>query len=298
MTAGSGEDGRLTSFRRDGLVFDVMDRGPLDGEIVVLLHGFPQRASSWDLLAPLLHASGYRTLAPDQRGYSPRARPRGRFSYRMSQLTEDVVALIEAAEPSGRKVHIVGHDWGAAVAWTLAAARPDAVATLTALSVPHPAAFVRALLTSRQFLMSWYMYFFQLPWLPELLLRRIDPAAAPRAAERMATGQTAANLARDMEALLASGALTPALNWYRAMPFSAPGGPARITVPTLFIDSDSDPALGPAGGRHTPRFVSGPYTSHTLTGVGHWIPEQAAPEVAELLRVHLSRSPGGPDPGR
>lgn len=161
MTARVSADGRLTSFGRDGLVFDVVDRGPLDGEVVVLLHGFPQRASSWDLLAPLLHASGYRTLAPDQRGYSPRARPRGRFSYRMSQLTKDVVALIEAAEP-GHKVHVVGHDWGAAVAWTVAAARPDAVATLTALSVPHPAAFMRALFTSRQFLLSWYMYVFQL----------------------------------------------------------------------------------------------------------------------------------------
>lgn len=95
------EDGRrLTSFERDGLVFDVVDRGPLGGETVVLLHGFPQTSSSWDLLAPLLHAQGYRTLAPDQRGYSPRARPRGRFAYRMSQLAEDVAALIEAAGPA------------------------------------------------------------------------------------------------------------------------------------------------------------------------------------------------------
>ncbi|MFE2626122.1 alpha/beta fold hydrolase, partial [Streptomyces caelestis] len=236
MTARVNADGRLTSFGRDGLVFDVVDRGPLDGEVVVLLHGFPQRASSWDLLAPLLHASGYRTLAPDQRGYSPRARPRGRFSYRMSQLTKDVVVLIEAAEPRGHKVHVVGHDWGAAVAWTVAAARPDAVATLTALSVPHPAAFMRALFTSRQFLLSWYMFVFQLPWIPELLIRRLDPVSAPRVTERMAAGQTAAHLARDLEFLVSSGALTPALNWYRAMPFSTPSQLAEVTVPTLFIN--------------------------------------------------------------
>ncbi|MFF8500790.1 alpha/beta fold hydrolase [Streptomyces anulatus] len=297
MTARANAEGRLTSFGRDGLVFDVVDRGPLDGEVVVLLHGFPQRASSWDLLAPLLHASGYRTLAPDQRGYSPRARPRGRLSYRMSQLTKDVVALIEAAEPRGHKVHVVGHDWGAAVAWTLAAARPDAVATLTALSVPHPAAFVRALFTSRQFLLSWYMYVFQLPWIPELLIRRLDPVATPRVTERMAAGQTAAHLARDLEFLVSSGALTPALNWYRAMPFSTPSKPAEVTVPTLFINSDSDPALGRTSGEHAHRYVTGPYTFHTLTGIGHWIPEQAAPEVAELLRVHLSNSPGEPSQG-
>ncbi|WP_306339544.1 alpha/beta fold hydrolase [Streptomyces sp. AS13] len=293
----SREDGlRITSYDRDGLVFDVVDGGPLDGEIVVLLHGFPQTSSSWALLAPLLHAQGYRTLAPDQRGYSPRARPRGRFAYRMSQLVEDVVALIGVACPAGRTVHVVGHDWGAAVAWTLAGARPDLVATLTALSVPHPAAFMRSLVTSRQFLMSWYMYAFQVPWLPELLLRRIDPASAPRVTERLAAGQEPGRLVRDMEHLVASGALTPALNWYRAMPFSTPGQLAKITVPTLFVNSDSDPALGQAGARRTRALVSGPYTFRTLAGIGHWIPELAASEVAGLLRAHLADRPrGGPE---
>ncbi|QNE76046.1 alpha/beta fold hydrolase [Streptomyces finlayi] len=295
MTPGRGTDERLTAFERDGLVFDVADRGPIDGELVVLLHGFPQTARSWDLLAPLLHAAGYRTLAPDQRGYSPRARPRGRFSYRMSQLVEDVVALVEAAAPDGRKVHVVGHDWGAAVAWTLAAARPDVVATLTALSVPHPAAFMRALFTSRQFLMSWYMFFFQLPWIPELSMRRLDPASAPRVTERMAGGQSASGIARDLEFLLTSGALTPALHWYRAMPFSTRSQLTRVTVPTLFVNSDRDPALGRRGGELTRGWVTGPYAFHTLTGIGHWIPEQAAPEVAGLLLPHLASPPGRPE---
>jgi pimeloyl-ACP methyl ester carboxylesterase len=98
-----------------------------------------------------------------------------------------------------------------------------------------------------------------------------------------------------MRFLVASGALTPALNWYRAMPFSAPARPAEVTVPTLFINSDSDPALGRTGGEHTRRFVTGPYTFHTLTGIGHWIPEQAASEVAELLHVHLSSPLQGPE---
>src|SRR5262245_19601155 len=132
---------RISSFERDGLVFDVHDRGPLEGDLVVLLHGFPQSARCWDVLAPLLNAAGYRTLALDQRGYSARARPRGRLAYRLPELTGDVLALIAAAGPGDRKAHLVGHDWGAAVAWTLAATRPDAIATLTALSVPHPAAF-------------------------------------------------------------------------------------------------------------------------------------------------------------
>lgn len=281
---------RITSFKRDGLVFDVVDQGPLDKDVVILLHGFPQTASCWDSLAPLLHGSGYRTLAPDQRGYSPRARPRGRFAYRLSELAEDVLALIGAAGLAGRKVHVVGHDWGASVAWTLAATRPDVVATVTALSVPHPAAFMRALFTSRQFLMSWYMFFFQLPWLPELAVRQIIRNARPRLIDGLvASGQTRANAARDADFLVRSGALTPALNWYRAMPFNPPSRLARVATPTLFVWSDRDSALGRTGAELTREFVTGPYTFHTLTGVGHWIPEQAAQQVAELLRVHLTR---------
>ncbi|MFI6520917.1 alpha/beta fold hydrolase [Spirillospora sp. NPDC050679] len=284
---------RITSFERDGLVFDVADRGPIDGEVVVLLHGFPQTSASWDLLAPLLHAQGYRTLAPDQRGYSPRARPRGRFAYRLSALTADVLALVRAVEPRGRKVHVVGHDWGAAVAWTLAATRPDAVATVTALSVPHPAAFMRALFTSRQFLMSWYMFLVQIPWLPELLVRGLVRKARPRMiAGVVAGGLPEASAVRDIDFLTDSGALTPVFNWYRAMPFNPPGRLARITVPALYVWSDSDPALSRTGAELTRKYVTGPYAFHTLTGVGHWIPEQAAREVAELLRGHLNSGRG------
>jgi pimeloyl-ACP methyl ester carboxylesterase len=285
------EGQRITSFECKGLIFDVEDRGPADGDVVVLLHGFPQTSRSWDRLAPLLHAGGYRTLAPDQRGYSPRARPRWRFAYRMSALVGDAVALIEAAGVGDRKVHVVGHDWGAAVAWTLAANRPDRVATLTALSVPHPAAFMRALFTSRQFLLSWYMYFFQLPWLPELFIRRFlkGRLRTRLIAGMTAGGQSEANVGRDADFLLESGALTPALHWYRAMPFSTPAQLARVAVPTLFINSYGDPALGQKGAALTQRYVTGPYTFQTLTGVGHWIPEEAAAEVAELLLAHLSR---------
>ncbi|MEU5884347.1 alpha/beta fold hydrolase [Spirillospora sp. NPDC047279] len=290
MSTEHGIDGqRITSFQRDGLVFDVVDQGPVDGDVVVLLHGFPQTAISWDRLAPLLHAEGYRTLAPDQRGYSPRARPRGRYAYRLSALTDDVLALIEAAGIDGRKVHLVGHDWGASVAWTLAAGRPDAVATLTALSVPHPAAFMRALFTSRQFVQSWYMFFFQLPWLPELAVRWIVTSARSRFIAGVAAGgQTEANAARDADFLVNTGALTPALNWYRGMPFNPPGRLTKVTVPTLFIWGDKDPALGPTGAKLTRRYVTGPYTFRTLPGIGHWMPEQAAPEVAALLNDHLT----------
>ena len=106
---------RITSYARDGWVFDVRDTGPLDGDPVVLLHGFPERASSWDAVAAQLHEAGLRTLAPDQRGYSPRARPRTRWGYRATELVADVAALVDVV---GRPVHLVGHDWGAFVAWS------------------------------------------------------------------------------------------------------------------------------------------------------------------------------------
>lgn len=291
MTAEHDGDGqRITSFERAGLVFDVTDQGPLGGDVVLLLHGFPQTARCWDRLAPLLHAAGFRTLAPDQRGYSPRARPRGRFAYRLTALVEDALALVESVALADRKVHVVGHDWGASVAWSIAAARPDVVATVTALSVPHPAAFMWTLFTSRQFLMSWYMFAFQIPYLPELFIRWMNRRARPQLiAGLVAGGQSEANAIRDADFLAHSGALTPALNWYRAMMLNPPKRLAKVAVPTLFVASDSDAALSRTGAERTHRFVTGPYTFHTLTGIGHWIPEQAPQEVAGFLRAHLIR---------
>ena len=133
---------RISTLQHDGLTFDVLDEGPLDGTPVVLLHGFPERSSTWRLVAPALHAAGLRTLALDQRGYSPGARPRRRRDYRMRHLVGDVIALIEQI---GGPVHLVGHDWGSAVGWAVTMRRPDLVRTWTAVSVPHPAAFARAL---------------------------------------------------------------------------------------------------------------------------------------------------------
>ena len=133
----------MDSYRRGDLTFDVIDRGPADGPPVVLLHGFPQFNTSWEPVMDRLVAQGYRCLAPNQRGYSPRARPPRRRDYRLPYLAEDVLALIDAI--GGGPVHLVGHDWGAAAAWQVAATAPERVATLTALSVPHPAGFKKAM---------------------------------------------------------------------------------------------------------------------------------------------------------
>lgn len=283
---------RITSFTRDGLVFDVRDAGPADGTPVVLLHGFPQDSGSWDAVSPLLHARGYRTIAPDQRGYSPGARPRPRHAYRPSELTQDIVELIDftALGP----VHLVGHDWGAAVAWGVAAQRPDLLRSLTSLSVPHPAALARAMFTSSQGWRSRYMLFFQLPWFPEQAL------TSGKSWERSlrSTGMSAEAAARDAGLMRDRGAARGALNWYRAMMLSSPLAlHAKITVPTLYVWSDGDTAIGPEGAALTPPFVTGTYTYEVLKGVSHWIPEEAPGRLEALLACHFDAAEAVTEPG-
>jgi pimeloyl-ACP methyl ester carboxylesterase len=158
---------RMHSYSRNGCTFDCDDDGPHDSAAIVLLHGFPQDRHCWQLVRPQLVAAGYRVLVPDQRGYSPGARPRGRRAYRQRELVGDVVALLDAAGVD--RAHVVGHDWGGAVAWSMAAFAPDRLRSLTAVSTPHPAALARASVTSTQGLRSTYMGLFPLPVVPEQL---------------------------------------------------------------------------------------------------------------------------------
>lgn len=273
----------MDSFRRDALVFDVRDAGPRDGEPVVLLHGFPQDSTAYDRLSSALHGGRIRTLAPDQRGYSPGARPRGRAAYRMRELVEDVLALLDAAELGS--AHVVGHDWGGAVGWALAAWHPERVRTLTALSTPHPGAMAGALLASDQGLRSWYVGAFQVPVLPERALLARDGAALRRALSRGQLPDDAVD--RYVRRMLEPRALTSALNWYRALPWDSRDRVGRIRVPTLHVWSTGDAFLGRAATEATARFVTAPYRLEVLEGVPHWIPELAADRVAELVRAHV-----------
>jgi pimeloyl-ACP methyl ester carboxylesterase len=272
----------MQQFERDGLVFDVRDGGPPDGEPVVLLHGFPQDCSAFDRMSPLLHGAGLRTLAPDQRGYSPGARPAGRSPYRLREVTDDVVALLDAAGLGS--AHVVGHDWGALVAWALGAWHPGRVRTLTALSVPHPAAMGRAVLTSDQGLRSAYVAAFQVPLLPERLLLAGDGRALRGVLANGGLPDDAVE--RYVARMRQPGALSSALAWYRALPLGARDRVGRVTVPTLHVWSTGDAFLGRAATEATRDFVSGPYRLEVLEGVPHWIPEVAAERTAELVVAH------------
>jgi pimeloyl-ACP methyl ester carboxylesterase len=176
-----------------GLAFDGLAAGPPTGELVVLLHGFPQTSACWTPQLETLAAAGYRAVAPNQRGYSPTARPTTVSAYRLPELVADVVAIADRLD--AETFHLVGHDWGGVVAWRLAGQQPERVSTLTAVSTPHPRAFARALLAGTQGLRSAYILVFRLPRLPELLLGRPPAVGAAPAA---GPGRTGGRLGRHL----------------------------------------------------------------------------------------------------
>lgn len=264
----------MDSFRRAGLTFPVRDDGPSDGPAVVLLHGFPQDASAFDQVVPLLQASGLRTLVPTLRGYTASARPPRRQDYATAETTADVVALLDAAGLA--QAHLVGHDWGGAPAWAMGAWHPERVSSLTVLSTPHPAAMAAAFVSSTQGLRSWYMGFFQLPGVPELLV--------PRTLRKtlVDSGLPATYADRYCAAMAEPGAVTGALNWYRGLPYSARPPVTRSKVATAYVWGRHDFALGRAAAERTGRYVDAPYRFEELDA-GHWLPETAPQEVAGIV---------------
>lgn len=271
-------DQRITEVERDGLVLDVLDEGPPDGEPVVLLHGWPERATSWRHVAPILNAAGYRTLAMDRRGFAPRARPRRRRDYRMPTLADDVAALIDRV---GGSAHVVGHDWGSAAAWMTAGQHPDRVRTLTAVSVPHPAAFVKAMVRSDQLLKSYYMFLFQLPRVPELIATRRPQWFDLQLRKG---GMSREDVARFRREIVDDGALTSSLGCYRGMLLGDPRDIRfRVSAPTTMVWSTGDVALGRWGAEHSADWVDAPFELVVLDGVSHWIPTEAPEALAEAI---------------
>lgn len=272
------EADRISTVEREGLVFDVVDEGPLDGEPVVLLHGWPERATSWGEVTPVLNAAGFRTFVPDRRGFSPGARPKRRRDYTLPDLTDDVVALIDAI---GGSVHVVGHDWGAAVAWCVAGHHPAKVRTLTAVSVAHPAAFMKAFVRSDQALRSWYMGLIQVPLLPELVVER---RAAWFDVQLLKGGMSKADVRRFRREIVEDGAFPTSLNCYRALPFTKPGFVRfRVAAPTTMVWSDEDVALGRWAVEHAADWCDGDFELVVLEGLSHWIPTEAPEVLAETI---------------
>ncbi|MGI8792538.1 MAG: alpha/beta fold hydrolase [Acidimicrobiales bacterium] len=268
-----------------GLNFTARAAGPSDGRLVLLLHGFPETSRSWVHQLEALGRAGYRAIAPDQRGYSAGARPEGVDAYRMDHLVADVLAVADVA--GGEQFDLVGHDWGGAVAWALASAHPDRLRTLTAVSTPHPMAFAAVLGQGEgdQASRSSYIEFFRDPSSTDGML-----AHDGQGLRLLFVGSGLADddaVAEYMAVLTQPGALDAALNWYRAVDLTAMSGIGPIEVPTMYVWSTEDVALGREAAEATEQFVSGPYRFEVLDGVSHWIPEAAAEAFTALLLAHL-----------
>lgn len=270
------------------LTFDVRVAGPEDGEPVMLLHGFPQTSYEWRHQLVALAEAGYRAVAPDQRGYSPGARPEKVDDYAATLLMNDALGI--ADELGMERFHVVGHDWGASVAWIMGAFASARVITLNTISVPHLDAFamVRNDPDSCQSEASSYFDVFIQPDSEDMFLR--NDAAGLRG---FYEGIPEEDVDVYVEALGSKAALGAALNWYRAN--LAGDGPGtmigKIHVPTMYVWSDGDTALCIDGALLTEDFVDGPYRFETIKGVNHWVPDLAPDKLGALLLDHLSDHP-------
>ena len=279
----------------NGLSFEVYTAGdPASDRLALLLHGFPEHALSWRHQLPLFAKLGYRVWAPNQRGYGQSAKPKGVASYRIDLLVADVAGLIDAS--GARRVTLVGHDWGGLVAWEFAARRVRPLERLVIMNVPHPMRFREELARNRaQRRRSLYAAFFQLPWLPEWLLRRKGAALIERAFRGMAIDKS--RFPDDVldvykRNVLQPGAATAMLNWYRAAgrSFGRLGGQGAaypiIETPTLLVWGEEDSALGKETSLGTERYVK-ELTVRYLPSVSHWVQQEAPEAVNGILEAWL-----------
>ncbi|MFM8355059.1 MAG: alpha/beta fold hydrolase [Gammaproteobacteria bacterium] len=263
--------------------FDVAVAGPTDGTVVLLLHGFPQTRHTWRDVLPALAKAGFRAVAPDQRGYSPGARPEGVDAYHTDALVGDALAL--ADQLGVRRFHLVGHDWGGQLAWLLAGRHRNRVRSLAVLSRPHPTAFLNAMRADpAQAHRSRHHRAFLEPDTADRLLA--DDARGLRAlfgAETIPADAMAAYVARLQE----PGALNAALNWYRAAARAgAPVAPA-IHVPTLYLWGTEDATVGRAAAEGTAAWVEAPYRFIEIPGAGHFLTDDSGPAVVRGLLAFL-----------
>ena len=265
-----------------------------EGEPVVLLHGFPEIGYSWRHQIAALADAGYRAVAPDLRGYGASDRPAAVEAYALPALAGDIAELISALGEDS--AHLVGHDWGGSICWALAARRPELVRSLAILNSPHPIASAEARLTSEQRRLSWYMLLFQFvgvaeAWLSDGDFANLRDTFFDTAAEGTFTDE---DVEVSLAALRADGAVTAALNYYRAnMPPASwlrppPDLPA-ITVPTTIIWGMADAYMSPQLLEGSAARVEGPLVVERLPGVSHWVQQEAPTEVNELLIAHLER---------
>ena len=281
--------------------FQARRAGPRAGRPVILLHGVPQTSACWVAQLEALGGAGYHAVAFTQRGYSPGARVDDVAAFTMDKLTGDVLAV--ADELGFDRFDVVGHDFGAGVAWTLAGFHADRVATVSVASVPHPAAFSSAYRSADkddaggQHARSGYIR--QIQSLPRGQMEEMFLAGGGQVMRAMFAGLPEASIEEYLEIVGTPEGMRGCLDWYRAGALPREPGAEGvmsgdfpdIEIPTLFVWSTDDPAIGPEGAYATEKHVKGPYTFVVLEGIDHWIPERAADQFNHALLAHLAAHP-------
>ncbi len=273
-----------------GLALHVVEAGPRDGPVLVLLHGFPEFWYAWKHYLSSLTAAGYRVIVPDQRGYNLSAHPPGVAPYHIEKLAADVVGLINAA--GRQRAVLVGHDWGGYVAWWTAARYPSRIERLIVLNCPHPRTlFLRVLLDPRQTVKSWYMFVLQIPWLPERILSYNTFAVLRRF---MRWNGDDGPLSADGEASYVKAwsqpnALTTMINWYRAAVRTRPmaRAHARITMPVLLIWGEDDRFLGRSLAALSMKYCDSGRVTY-VPGATHWVHHERPKVVDQLILGFLT----------
>ena len=285
---------RTAFVKANGLTFEVDQCGTGD-KFALLLHGFPESKFSWRYQMPLLARLGYRVWAPNLRGYGKSSRPAAVADYHIDHLVADAAALIDAA--GAKTTLLMAHDWGAVIAWQLAIRRTRPLDRLVIMNVPHPACLARELRTWTQLRKSWYIFFFQIPWLPERMLSAKKAEAIGRAFVDMAVDKAKFPVAVTDEfkrSALEPGAMRAMVNYYRAAMRAGAKvmnpGPGTVDVPTLMIWGLEDSALGKATTDGTGRYVRD-LTLRYLPGVSHWVQQEAPEKVNAMIEAWLTGAP-------
>jgi pimeloyl-ACP methyl ester carboxylesterase len=280
-----------TYIESNGIKLHVIMAGPKDGQPVLLLHGFPEFWHGWRAQIPALAGAGYRVIVPDQRGYNLSEKPKGVRPYRVDTLVEDICGLIDALGYKG--VNLIGHDWGAMVAWFFGVRHPERLHKLGVLNVPHPAVMLNFLRRGdpEQLRRSWYIFAFQIPWLPEYSLRKNDWRNMVRALRGSGKIHTFSNedIAEYKKAWAQPGALTAMINWYRAAARYSrkTKGNQTVNVPTLMLWGMKDVALS-----HRMARLSMDYCTNGklvfFEDATHWVQLDEAEAVNQLLLEFLA----------
>jgi Predicted hydrolases or acyltransferases (alpha/beta hydrolase superfamily) len=270
------------------IALHVVLAGPANGKPLIFLHGFPEFWFAWRHQIDHFVSLEYRVIIPDQRGYNLSDKPAGVASYSIDLLATDVVGVLDNV--AGSKAFVAGHDWGAAVSWYLAARYSDRIHRAAMLSVPHPRVFINNLIMSPgQLRRSWYIFFFQLPWLPEFIMHRRDWALLVRGLQNTSAPGvfSDSDLKQYKESWARKGALTAMLNWYRAALFRPsklaldPEG-SRVKVPALLIWGKKDRFAGEAMARQSLQYCDDGRLEIFETA-SHWVQHEEPAQLNNLL---------------